>query len=219
MNAVNYELSRLKSESCSTSQYIVNLWNSLLNLEEPLLLVNGLEHLKTLDKVDFLVEKFDERTQHEWEYYRSKQSGHMTDFLLFFSIDMILAGQLSLESIHEILRFHPRRLVVALSMELQQISTTVSSAQYGSQKMDTILAVIVDIQHQKGNPLDTVSCITQTMNLSPLINIVSVFIYHPLMAMTLALIRMIVMWFVALMAAQNTIIEVFMVAQQHLYSV
>ena len=149
----------------------------------------------------------------------SKLARHMTDFLRSFLIDMILAGQLSLESILEILRFHPRRLVVALSMELQQISTTVSSAQYGSQKMDTILAVIVDIQHQKGNPLDTVSCITQTMNLSPLINIVSVFIYHPLMAMTLALIRMIVMWFVALMAAQNTIIEVFMVAQQHLYSV
>ena len=143
----------------------MNLRNSLPNLEEALLAVNGLEHLKTPDKVDFLVAKFDERTQHEWEYYRSKQSGHMTDFLLFFSIDMILAGQLSPESILEIQRFNPRRLVVALSMEPQQISTIVSSAQHGLQEMEVILAVLVDIQPQRDNQLDTVSCIAQNKNL------------------------------------------------------
>ena len=87
MNAVNHELRRLKSESCSTSQYIVNLRNSLPNLEEALLAVNGLEHLKTPDKVDFLVEKFDERTQHEWEYYRSKQSGKTYDRFFAFLLD------------------------------------------------------------------------------------------------------------------------------------
>ena len=95
----------------------------------------------------------------------SKVVRHMTDFLLFFSIDMILAGQLSPESILEIQRFNPRRLVVALSMEPQQISTIVSSAQHGLQEMDVILAVLVDIQPQRDNQLDTVSCIAQNMNL------------------------------------------------------
>ena len=87
VNAVNHELRRLRSEPCSTSQFIVNLRNSLPNLEEALMAVNGLEHLKTPDKVDFLVEKFDERTQHEWEYFRSKQDGKTYDRFFAFLLD------------------------------------------------------------------------------------------------------------------------------------
>ena len=49
--------------------------------------VDGLEHLRTPDKVDFLVEKFDERTQHEWEYYRSKGSGKTYDRFFAFLLD------------------------------------------------------------------------------------------------------------------------------------
>ena len=80
VNAVNHhELRLLKSEPCSTSQYIVNLRNSHPNFEEALLAVNGLEYLKTPDKVDYLVEQFNERSQHEWEYYRSKPSGKTYD--------------------------------------------------------------------------------------------------------------------------------------------
>ena len=97
------------------------------------------------------MEKFDEGTQHKYTIEASKVVRYMTDFLCFFSIDMILAGQLSLESILEILRFHPRRLVVALSMEPQQISTMVSSVQHGLQEMDAILAVLVDIQPLRDN--------------------------------------------------------------------
>ena len=79
---------------------------------------------------------------------------------------MVLAGQLFLENIFGILRFHPCLLVVvALSIELQQISAIVSSAPYGFQKMDAILAVSVDIHRQKDNQIDTVACIAQNTNL------------------------------------------------------
>ena len=87
VNAVNHELHRLRSQECTTPQFIVNLRNALPTLEEALSAVDGLEHLKTPDKVDFLVEKFDERTQHEWEYYRSKGSGKTYDRFFAFLLD------------------------------------------------------------------------------------------------------------------------------------
>ena len=77
---------------------------------------------------------------------------------------MILAGQLLLESIPEILHLHHCLLVVVLTMEQQQISKIVSSAQHELQKMNTILVVLLNIQPQKDNQLDTVSCFAQNMN-------------------------------------------------------
>ena len=87
VNAVNHELHRLRSQECTTPQFIVNLRNALPTLEEALSAVDGLEHLKTPDKVDYLVEKFDERTQHEWEYYRSKGTGKTYDRFFAFLLD------------------------------------------------------------------------------------------------------------------------------------
>jgi hypothetical protein len=87
VNAVNHELHRLRSQECTTPQFIVNLRNALPTLEEALSAVDGLEYLKTPDKVDYLVEKFDERTQHEWEYYRSKGTGKTYDRFFAFLLD------------------------------------------------------------------------------------------------------------------------------------
>ena len=78
VNAVNAELQKLRSDVCSTPEFIVKLRNHLPGLEETLKAVNGLEHLKTPDKVNYLVEKFDERTQYEWEYFRSKETAGTT---------------------------------------------------------------------------------------------------------------------------------------------
>ena len=44
VNAVNHELRRLRSEVCTTPQFIVNLRNILPGLEESLTTVDGLEH-------------------------------------------------------------------------------------------------------------------------------------------------------------------------------
>ena len=83
VNAVNSELIKLRSQDVTTAEYIVNLRNFLPCLEDSLRSVNnGLEHLHTSDKVNFLVDKFDERTLHEWEYYRSKNTG--TTWTRFF---------------------------------------------------------------------------------------------------------------------------------------
>ena len=60
VNAVNRELKILKSDTCSTAEYIVKLRNFLPGLEEALKSVNGLEHLQTPDKVNYLIEKFDD---------------------------------------------------------------------------------------------------------------------------------------------------------------
>ena len=75
VNAINRELTILRSEELSTPEFIVKLRNYLPGFEEALSAVNGLEHLQTPDKVNFLVEKFDERYQHDWEYYKSKAAG------------------------------------------------------------------------------------------------------------------------------------------------
>ena len=70
VNAVNHELRQLVLDECSTPQLIVNLRNALPGLEEALSAVDGLEHLKTPDKVCAaelcsaslsLVESWDER--------------------------------------------------------------------------------------------------------------------------------------------------------------
>ena len=95
VNAVNIELKSLKSDLCSTPEYIVKLRNFLPGLEEALKSVNGLEHLQTPDKVNYLVENFDERTQYDWEYFKIKATGkNMIVSSLSSLIDMILVDQL-----------------------------------------------------------------------------------------------------------------------------
>ena len=44
--------------------------------------VDGFEHLCSPARVNFLAEKFDDRTMHEWEYFRSKAKG--TTYVRFF---------------------------------------------------------------------------------------------------------------------------------------
>ena len=83
VNAVNKELSDLRSSNCTTEEYIVKLRNHLPNLEDVLMEVNGLEHLQSPERVNFIVDKFDERTLHEWEYFRSKNEG--TTYKRFFA--------------------------------------------------------------------------------------------------------------------------------------
>ena len=108
VNAVNSELKILKSALGSTPEYIINLRNSLPGLEETLKSVNGLEHLQTPDKVNLLVEKFDERYQHEWEYFRSKSTGSTYERFFKFLLDRydscksIIARQRSCESAQEV---------------------------------------------------------------------------------------------------------------------
>ena len=87
VNAVNDELKNLTSENCSTPEYIVKLRNFLPGLEDALKSVNGLEHLQTPDKVNVLVAKFDERTQYEWEYFKSKTTGKTYDRFFSFLLD------------------------------------------------------------------------------------------------------------------------------------
>ena len=46
-----------------------------------------MEHLHTPDKVNYLVDKFDERTLHEWEYFRSKNKGTTWERFFAFILD------------------------------------------------------------------------------------------------------------------------------------
>ena len=87
VNAVNSALRKLRSEAGTTPEYIVKLRNYIPSLETALTSVQGLEHLQTPDKVDFLVEKFDDLTQREWEYYRSKNVGKTWDRFFNFILD------------------------------------------------------------------------------------------------------------------------------------
>ena len=87
VNAVNRELKVLKSDICSTAEYIVKLRNFLPGLEEALKSVDGLEHLQTPDKVNYLIEKFDDRTLYDWEYFKSKSSGRTYDRFFNFILD------------------------------------------------------------------------------------------------------------------------------------
>ena len=79
--------------------------------------VNGLEHLKTPDKVDFLVEKFDERTQHEWEYFRSKQGGKTYDRFFTFLLDR--TGTIHDDQLLLVLPQRNQILLPCLLMEVQ----------------------------------------------------------------------------------------------------
>ena len=49
--------------------------------------VDGLEYLKTPDKVNYLIEKFDDRTLYDWEYFKSKSSGRTYDRFFNFILD------------------------------------------------------------------------------------------------------------------------------------
>ena len=77
--AVNLELKQLRSGKCTTPVYIVKLRDILLGLEEALESVDGLEHLRTPDKVNYLVKKFDEDTKYDWEYWKSRDTGKTYD--------------------------------------------------------------------------------------------------------------------------------------------
>ena len=72
VNAVDVELKKLRMTECTIPQYIVDLRNHLPNLEHALKSVNGLDHLCSPARVNFLCTKFDERTLHDWDYFRSK---------------------------------------------------------------------------------------------------------------------------------------------------
>ena len=49
--------------------------------------MGGLEHLHSPDRVNFLADKFDERTMYEWEYFRSKNTGDTYTRFFNFLLD------------------------------------------------------------------------------------------------------------------------------------
>ena len=73
--AVAEELNKLLSLNCSVSEYIVKLRNHLPNLEAALDAVDGLDHLQSPERVNLLISRFDDRTLHDWDYFRSKSTG------------------------------------------------------------------------------------------------------------------------------------------------
>ena len=87
VNAVNTQLQKLRLTECTTPEYIVNLRNHLPVLQDALESVNGLEHLQTPDKVNFLVDKFDDLTQREWQYFKCKSTGKTWDRFFSFILD------------------------------------------------------------------------------------------------------------------------------------
>ena len=93
VNAVNKELSDLRALDCSTDEYIVKLRNYLPVLEDVLNEVDGLEHLQSPDRVNFIVDKFDDRTLHEWDYFRSKHTGKIYSRFFQFLLDRYEASR------------------------------------------------------------------------------------------------------------------------------
>ena len=83
INAVEEELSKLLNLNCTVAEYIVKLRNHLPNLEAALEAVDGLDHLQSPDRVNVLISRFDDRTLHDWDYFRSKSSG--STYCRFFS--------------------------------------------------------------------------------------------------------------------------------------
>ena len=73
--ALNAELKNLMSMTCSVPEYFVELRNYLPVLEEALKALNGLGHLCSPDRVNLLLTKFDDRTLHEWDYFRTTNAG------------------------------------------------------------------------------------------------------------------------------------------------
>ena len=96
INAVDTELRKLQSSECSIPEYIVKLRNYLPNLEEALRAVDGLDHLRSPDRVNFLTQKFDERTLHEWDYFRSKSTGSTYERFYKFLVDRYDASRSSI---------------------------------------------------------------------------------------------------------------------------
>ena len=84
VNAVDSAIIQLTSLKLTTEEYIVKLRNYLPTLEDVLESVNGLEHLHSPSRVQVLAAKFDDRMMHEWEYFRSKNSGSST-YTKFFN--------------------------------------------------------------------------------------------------------------------------------------
>ena len=96
INAVDIALKKLTSSKVSIAEYIVHLRNYLPTLEEALRGVNGLDHLQSPDRVNLLLRNFDERTLHEWDYFRSKSSGSTYERFFKFLIDRYDAAKSSI---------------------------------------------------------------------------------------------------------------------------
>ena len=84
---MNLELQTLRSGNYSTPEYIIKLRHFLPGLESALESVNGLDHLQTPDKVNYLIQKFDERTLYDWEYFKSKSEGKTYKRFFNFILD------------------------------------------------------------------------------------------------------------------------------------
>ena len=95
INAVDEELNKLLSYNCSVAEYIVKLRNHLPNLEAALDAVGGLDHLQSPDRVNLLISRFDDRTLHDWDYFRSKSTGPTYDRFMAFLIDRYDASKSS----------------------------------------------------------------------------------------------------------------------------
>ena len=96
INAVNEELNKLRSMDLTTAEYIVELRNQLPILEDVLQEVNGVEHLQSPDRVNYLVEKFDERTLYDWDYFRSNHEGTTYKRFFDFLLDRYAASRSSI---------------------------------------------------------------------------------------------------------------------------
>ena len=94
--AVNAELKNLMSMTCSVPEYIVELRNYLPVLQEALKAVNGLDHLFSPDCVNLLLTKFDDRTLHEWGYFRTKNAGTTYERFFHFLLDRYDAAKSSI---------------------------------------------------------------------------------------------------------------------------
>ena len=94
--AVNEELKNLTSSTYTVSEYIVELRSYLPVLEEALESVSGLDHLCSPDRVNLLLTKFDERTLHEWDYFRTKNTGTTYEKCFIFLLDKYNAAKSSI---------------------------------------------------------------------------------------------------------------------------
>ena len=93
--AVNLELKQLRSGKCTTPVYIVKLRDILLGLEEALESVDGLEHLRTPDKINYLVKNLMRIQNMIGSTGRVGILGkRMIDLSVLLSIAMILVAQL-----------------------------------------------------------------------------------------------------------------------------
>ena len=104
VNAVDVELKKLRMVECSLPEYIVKLKNHLPLLEESLKSVDGLDHLCSPARVSYLSSKFDERTMHDWDYFRSKHKSKGTYYELFyeFLVDQYDAAKSSIARSHRV---------------------------------------------------------------------------------------------------------------------